>query len=570
MVVAKFEVSRIVVSLVVLFIVPVAIKASLAEEKVIDNEPTCTAGLSTEDDGVGRSCLDHQKYRIPDGCQLVYAKVPAEEKSDMLQKDQWATYTLTPRKKGTPVLRHGDIVIQWTDPIPESFQRKDEHSYARMLREYTWNGHETGGQYESTRVESVVTGIGMTSRTTIKEKGNVLPLVPRVDDGSITRFDSPGAGAVTRYHNFTWWFNKDLKAGDELVYNSEGKMASALPQLADAVMERTVSQKSTPGSLSLEYLTTNGFCMDNMRPKKSRIKGAGRGAFATRDLLEKSVVAPVPVALIHRDELSKPNALNQQQLLLNYCLGHQSSDWLLFPFSPIVNLVNHYNEPNVELRWSAASNYNHSIAEIDPTSTMLLELVATRPIKMGEEIYLDYGRDWEDSWWKHVREIWKPIDKHYTPSYVMDDAIKMIRTEQEQKDHPYPENIFTSCFYRYSDRSEEERNTAKKERSNDSLTSFKWKLTKGLYDLKNLRPCRLLKRMEDKSGRSGYGVRMLNRPGLSEEETIPKGETHIVTHVPRAAIRFSDKAGTTDQHLKNAFRHEIGLPDDLVPFALKV
>jgi hypothetical protein len=501
---------------------------------------------------------------VPDDCQLVYAKVPGNAVSKDTKEAQWATYTMLPRRKGTPARKHGDIVIQWTDPIPKSLKTD-----GRLLRDYTWNGQQTGGHYEGrTRVESVVTGLGMTVRsTTVRNVNNILPLVPRVDEGSLTRFDSPGAGSATRYHNYTWWFSKDLNAGDELVYSSDGVMVSSLPSPVD----ETIEQIGNP--VSLEYLKTNGFCLDNLRPRKSRLKEAGRGAFATRDLEKNSIVAPVPVALVHRDELRIPYHNNQQpehQLLLNYCFGHKSSSWLLFPFSPVVNLVNHYNEANVVLRWSTASNFNKSSEDFGHNPMMLLELVASRPIKAGEEIFLDYGRDWEDSWWKHVREVWKPNQKHYTPSYVMDDAIQMMRTEQEQKEHPYPDSIFTSCFYRYSDRSEEERNTAKNDQRKDSLTSFRWHLTKGLYDLNNLRPCRVLKRMEGKSGRSSYAVRMLNWPGLNDDEIIPEHELHIVTHVPRSAIRFSDKTGTTDQHLKNAFRHEIGLPEDLVPSAWKI
>jgi hypothetical protein len=138
----------------------------------------------------------------------------------------------------------------------------------------------------------------------------------------------------------------------------------------------------------------------------------------------------------------------------------------------------------------------------------------------------------------------------------------MLRTEQEQNEHPYPSNVFTSCFYRYSDRTEDERSKAKRTNRHDSstLTSYRWQLTKGLYNLKNLRPCNVLKRLEDSKGRSAYVVRILNRPGLDDHEQIPKDELHIVTHIPRAAIRFSDRAGTTDQHLPDAFRHEIEFP----------
>ena len=46
---------------------------------------------------------------------------------------------------------------------------------------------------------------------------------------------------------------------------------------------------------------------------------------------------------------------------------------------------------------------------------------------------------------------------------------------------------------------------------------------------------------------------------IAKNEMIPKSELHIVTHVPRSAIRFVDVQGTTDQHLEGAFRKEIGL-----------
>ena len=56
-------------------------------------------------------------------------------------------------------------------------------------------------------------------------------------------------------------------------------------------------------------------------------------------------------------------------------------------------------------------------------------------------------------------------------------------------------------------------------------------------------------------------------PGLGKEERIPRGAMHVVNHVPRHAIRFSDKLYTTDQHLPSAFRHEIALPEGTFPEA---
>jgi hypothetical protein len=57
---------------------------------------------------------------------------------------------------------------------------------------------------------------------------------------------------------------------------------------------------------------------------------------------------------------------------------------------------------------------------------------------------------------------------------------------------------------------------------------------------------------------------MWNRPdGLAAQEEIPKRDWHIVTHVPWSAVRFTEKAGTTDQHCPSAFCHDIGFGDDV-------
>ena len=60
-------------------------------------------------------------------------------------------------------------------------------------------------------------------------------------------------------------------------------------------------------------------------------------------------------------------------------------------------------------------------------------------------------------------------------------------------------------------------------------------------------------------------VQIRNRPNLAPDARVPTGQVHIVTQVPRHAIRFTDKIYTTDPHLPTAFRHEIHLPDDVFP-----
>jgi hypothetical protein len=198
---------------------------------------------------------------------------------------------------------------------------------------------------------------------------------------------------------------------------------------------------------------------------------------------------------------------------------------------------------------------------------LLLELVPTRPIQTGEEILLDYGSEWVEAWIKHVTD-WKapPDAESYAPAYVQDDVIQSLRTESELVDHPYPENIFTSCFYKYSDnKAKAESSTAK----SDEVTTFEWNMTRGIFDLGSLRPCSIIQRVNPPSNNKKKGttftVRMRNRVGLPQVERIPDGKLHIVKSVPRHAIRLMDQVYTTDQHLENAFRKEIGIPDDIFP-----
>ena len=101
-------------------------------------------------------------------------------------------------------------------------------------------------------------------------------------------------------------------------------------------------------------------------------------------------------------------------------------------------------------------------------------------------------------------------------------------------------------------------------------TTVKWQMDRKTFEYDNLRPCNILQREKLPNGHFVYTVLIHNRPGLAPHERIPttttsdrskKTQMHVVTGVPRAAIRFTDRAYSTDQHLENAFRHEIGLPE---------
>jgi SET domain len=336
-----------------------------------------------------------------------------------------------------------------------------------------------------------------------------------------------------------------------------------------------------------------GYCLDNMKPDQSNIQHAGRGAFATRYLEKGQIVAPVPVLPITRREAlditrvrqTGPNETTESttaQLLLNYCYGSPKSSVLLFPYSPMVNLINHHSPyagkpSNVKLQWFNASSIQHiSLQQLEQSNThrtsslggMLLELVATKDIKEGDEILLDYGAEWQSAWDQHAKN-WESYPFDYAPAKVMDESAPILGTQEEVQasTKPYPPNMVTSCFYPYI-YNEKSVNNAR-----NNITRDEWKPFPGIFELRWLRPCTIMQRVSVNADKEDdqdpanyyYTVVIRNRYGLAPHERIPAGHMHVVTRLPRRAIRFTDKIYTTDQHLLGAFRKEIGLGDDIFP-----
>ncbi|CAB9496363.1 Guanylate cyclase [Seminavis robusta] len=530
------------------------------------------------------STNDNINPRVPPGCSLVMAP-------SSIPNSGWGVFSMVDSKVGDPIIA-GDLVIQVAD-----LNVTHASDMRRIVYDYAWNAAETGGQYEGINVLSVIPGIGMLANGASEE--GILPVLePSVDEAGVTRHKSPGAGAFTHYFNYTFHFNKPLVAGNEILVNyGPGYFQMRNNQMANEKEEDEEEGAKQPQLLhrSLESLHETGFCLDNLKPGKSTIEHAGRGAFASRGQAKGSVVAPVPVLPITKREAMDVTRKKQvskkefaetttKQLLTNYCYGHPKSSVLLFPYSPMVNLINHSSKrSNVRLQWSSKSQPTlEHLQDINkkPTAStdgLLLELVATEDIQEGEEVLLDYGPEWQAAWEKHVKQ-WEPYPFEYAPGYVLDEAVPVLGTQEEvQGSKPYPPNLLTSCFYPYvhpetkpSEGEDDEKNDPTR-----NITSAEWRHMPGIFELRNLRPCTIMQRYEvekDKDSSSGdsedpsnfyYTVVIRNRYGLAPQERILPGQMHVVTRVPRRAIRFTDKVYTTDQHLQNAFRKEIGLSDEL-------
>jgi hypothetical protein len=513
----------------------------------------------------------------------------------------------------------------------------------------------------------------------INLRPNIWASIPENDNGNHIRYQSPLAGSFTSYYNLTFQVTSPtngLHGGSEIWMDRFGRFKEAAKKKKTEEKKEETEMLTTQNDddsneeekykINIDQLFQHGSCLDNIYPIHSSKYGYGRGALSSRYLVKGSIVAPVPVLPVPRDELRylrvkewkrvekfrikrrkkkeeeessggggggggedddelvlPPDMKWRDQLLLNYCYGHEESSVLLFPYGLFVNYINHapssYDDSesskggpvaNVKLRWSerlmnttssSSNNNNSDLRTLSPKQLwehstrpdgLILELVATRDIQPDEEILLDYGSIWSQSWKEYNDQygemILKLADDHaleteYSQAYIMDEAVTNLRTAEEQVSFPYADNVFTACFYRYDVNNDEEDadDESKKKKQMEEGTANKgktqatpWKMTPGLFDMTNLRPCKVISRepANDRfatqindgrmpQGEMVYTAIIQNRPGLPPNERIPKGTKHVVSGIPRGAFRFVDRPYTTDVHLDGVFRHNIGVEE---------
>lgn len=449
----------------------------------------------------------------------------------------------------------------------------------------------------------------------------------KIDDGGLHRSKNPGAGAITPYHDRRSFAVDDITAGQELFisygekyFKSRQSTYGLVPlrkdfKEADALLEkyrRVVAHNKTSSKLqqgvldimvnfpfpsrminalptnasdvervaqvgtgkqyqttrSLEWLKTNGKCMDNIRPGMSTIPEAGRGAFATRFIPSGGVVAPAPlIHIVNKTrmvmyEISKElekgllvrnaSAPVNQQLLVNYCFGHANSSLLLSSYGMITGLINHSSKkPNARLEWSNITMANNhwcdlSLQELAKKehAGLVFDYVALRDIQEGEEILIDYGKEWEDAWNEHVRN-WKPPvgSETYVPAFAYEnDPDSIIRTIHEE---PHSDNVLIYVYEEY-------------------------RLMSGLPEspkkFKDWHRARVLDRYGNANNETVYMVEIFHEiGGNSSETTWIEYDKNVLFALPRDAFLFADAPYTRDHFLHTSFRHPMMIPDDMMP-----
>mmetsp|Transcript_9726 Transcript_9726/g.20143 ORF Transcript_9726/g.20143 Transcript_9726/m.20143 type:complete len:615 (-) Transcript_9726:1845-3689(-) len=350
------------------------------------------------------------------------------------------------------------------------------------------------------------------------------------------------------------------------VLNTLPENPLVLDKIADQGVEYVHYNRSIH---SINFLREYGTCMDNLEAKQSTIEQAGRGAFTRRPIVAGQTIAPVPLVHVpHRimlstypakdgpypdlddDERDASLGPRHKQLLLNYCFGHRDLRMLLCPYGVGTALVNHSKEKaNAKMVWSEKSTQHPEWFETPVNewifslhSGLAFDFVATKDIAVGEEVLIDYGDEWEAAWQEHIHTWTPPLNSEdYHPSYELD---RMENLEVKT----IGEGYYSTRTYNLRCR---------------EVFRPLW----GLLPFDGVSyPCHAIDRY-DKDGETVYNVEILLRVH-NEEGTICEEELEeVLFGVPRQIFVFEDNPYSRDHAQTWSFRHDMRIPDELIPSA---
>lgn len=279
-----------------------------------------------------------------------------------------------------------------------------------------------------------------------------------------------------------------------------------------------------------------------------------------------------------------------KQILSNYCFGHVQSDLMLCPTTQ-ASLMNHASadgkhpvgpKPNVGIQWStthptssssSSSSQDEpyllqsleSISTVDPNdiftyqTKLVMEYVALRDIKAGEELLLDYSTQWQNAWKDH-------LDHGHSSIANIDDAKSMSAKEMNDmgktinspdKAHPQPWAFLCQIYPNVKVPPGAEPGW-EDFATNPAIDERTWpeKFLAWYSDnhVASLYPCNVVQ----VKGRYA-DVEMLVKPLLLS--TIGRR----YRNVPLDRIQYADSTYHSDMHLEWAFRQYLPIPDAIFP-----
>ena len=189
---------------------------------------------------------------------------------------------------------------------------------------------------------------------------------------------------------------------------------------------------SPPRVVEAQDMRRFGHCLSHVHVAASTVEHAGSGLFAGKPFVKGDVVVVSPVLTLPKSIID-----SEEGVLRNYCFASRESNMVLFPLNNGA-MINHNSAgpANVRIDWyswleayrAIASKYHSrqeegidiksgvfdlayllalSVEELFGYSFAALDLsfIATRDITADEEIFLDYGSEWEHAWSRYQQEL---------------------------------------------------------------------------------------------------------------------------------------------------------------------
>ena len=327
---------------------------------------------------------------------------------------------------------------------------------------------------------------------------------------------------------------------------------------------------------SLEWLEEHGSCMDNIRAGPSTNPQAGRGAFATRSIPAGSVVAPAPLIHVHDRsvlvmyrELSSNDGSEKyvpvhHQLILNYCFGHSDTTVLLCPYGVRTGFINHApassGRVNARIVWNKKLSRHTDWFGQHPDdwakgfhAGLVLNFVATRDIEPNEEIFIDYGDEWEAAWQSHLKnynDIRHKLSEDYKPGYEMvSEEVDLLRLNENK--HYRNGSMELYCRESYLGMA-----GLKHEGGEGSLC-------RAVYGVNSAGA--IINTRKDKP--QHYIAEIFGKRNDKELSMTFLELRSVFFGAPAKAFYFQDKPYTRDHVQTWAFRHDMNIPDDIMPDA---
>ena len=236
------------------------------------------------------------------------------------------------------------------------------------------------------------------------------------------------------------------------------------------------------------------------------------------------------------------------QLMLNYCFGHRHSSLLLCPYGVLASFINHSQKRNnTKVQWSQKAMAHPEWLEqplddwVDNFHNGLaFELIATRDIRKGEEVLLDYGNEWEAAWRQHVSSgnLHRMRPRTSPPTNATKPTCRMNRSRPWKKAC----TNLNRCYLLVG------------------KSIVKWWASRPvtMTTRKHCNPCRVVKRYQNGQGDYRYLVELTKD---TDDDTVFLETAHeVLFDVPRDAFLFSGCLLHTDHAQSWSFRHDIRIP----------